>query len=647
MIMKSLGVVLMLQFCSLWTFAQQKEKYQGNYRWNQFQGIAEFGYIPVGSDSMVLDGDFEFLSQSEPDSRIFEKNRVKGTYSKNIKTGRWSYRHENYQVLVEDVLDFKLDAKLKGTQINLEAGYKNGVPDGKWMFEEIFFNGQSKETRTYTDELLFKEGVLSEKLEIRFRDQERSQFIRGKFLPGGVMDGEWVLVYAQDERLISEVRNYKNGFLLGLVKRDLISDRVLEEVIFFETLEKLKQIESGSNSGFRVADQVFGLEYSDGFLGNSSKAKAQEAANAFMSQFIQNLLRYENAYLTEKGQLVRVPIHTRRMVYEFTRPQQRLIEILPNFYQELKSNAGKYLRDESFELNQNSSAAMARAFAVYRTLYQKLESLEELIQLLRTKNIQFHDISQILPNHPELFQSEVPFTFSFAQTAQQDRLEFQLKDFETGFFVGLESYLRQIGQALQKEQKIVDESLFVIRQDFELQDIEKQIAQRTASVEALYLENSENEYLLAVRKQVLEGFVGQLKSKFSGENRFEVKKDIGQRILSQYTELESAFTELLEMDTYPKQVDEAYMEEVFNPFTYSRYDQRIKPKLYDSYEELVAYYKSQLKAAETGNEVRRWIRKIRVASLRLLELKDQDTKKLERSLNKRNQISKIESLLGL
>jgi hypothetical protein len=645
--MKSLGVVLILQFWAVLAFAQQKEKYQGEYRWNNLQGIAEFEYIPVSKDSMVLDGAFGFLSQSEPESRVFEKNRVKGTYSKNIKTGPWTYRHETYHVRVRDVVDFELEAEISGTQINLEAIYKNGIPDGKWVYEEIFFNGQTKETRTDTDELLFKEGVLSDKLEIRFRDQNQSQFIRGKFLSNGVMDGEWVLVYAQDERLVSEVRNYQNGFLLSLKKRDLISDRVLEEVIFYETLERLKKIESGTNAGFRLADRVFGLEYADGFLSSSPKAKAQEAANAFMSQFIQNLLRYENAYLNEKGQLVQVPIHTRRMVYEFSRNQQRMIEILPNFFHEIKSNASRYLKDESFELNKNSSAAMARAFAVYQTLFKKLESMEGLIQLLRTKNIQFHNVSQILPNHPELFQSEIPFSYTFAQSEQQDRLLLQLETFELDFFEGFENYLRQIGQVLQKEQQIVDESLFVIRQDSELRDVEKQISQSTANLEAMYPENSENEYLQAVREQVLQSYISQLKDKFSSEYRFEIKKEIGQRILNQFVELEAAYGELLELDTYPKQVDQAYMEEVFNPFTYSRYDQRIKPKLYDSYEELLGYYKTQLKTSKSGHEVRRWIRKIRVASLRLLELKDQDTKKLERSLNKRNQISKIESLLGL
>ena len=645
--MRRIKLVLLLQFCSLLAIAQQKEKYKGEYRWNQFKGIAEFEFIPAGKDSMILDGEFSFLSQSDPDSRFFEKNKVNGTYSKNIKTGRWTYRHENFQVLVQDVQDFKLDAQLTGTQINLEAGYKNGIPEGKWGYEEIFFNGKTKETRTFTDELLFKEGVLADKLEIRFRDQNRSQFIRGKFLPDGVMDGEWVLVYAQDERLVSEVRNYRNGFLLALKKRDLLTDQILEEVVFFETLNRLNKVESGTNSGFRLADQVFGLEYADGFLNSSPKAKAQLAANDFMSQFLQNLLRYEKAYLNEKGQLVRLPIHTRRMVYEFSRHQQRMIEILPDFYLEIKSNANRYLIDESFELNQNSSAAMARAFAIYQTLAQKLESLDELIHLLRTKNIQFHDVSQILPNHPGIFQSQIPFSYTFAENEQQDRLEFDLTGFKADFFDGLESYLRQIGQVLQKEQKIVDESLYVIRQDSELLDIEKKITQRAAALESLYREYPENELIVAVRQQVLGTYVQQLKNQFSAQNQFEVKKEIGLRILTQYTELESAFGELLELHTYPEQVDQAYMEEVFNPFTYSRYDQRMKPKLYDSYEELVDYYKTQLKASQTGNEVRRWVRKIRVASLRLLELKDQDTKKLERSLNRQSQISKIESLLGL
>jgi len=109
----------------------------------------------------------------------------------------------------------------------------------------------------------------------------------------------------------------------------------------------------------------------------------------------------------------------------------------------------------------------------------------------------------------------------------------------------------------------------------------------------------------------------------------------------------SNYPELLELDSYSQQVDELYQEEVFNPFTYSRYNQRIKPKLYDAYERLLEYYQTQLMQERNSKQLSVWIQKIQTLSSKMVSLVDQDTKSIERSINKRATISKLEQLLGL
>ena len=58
----------------------------------------------------------------------------------------------------------------------------------------------------------------------------------------GVMDGEWVIVYKEGDKLISEVRNYLNGFLIGMVKRDLKTDQLIMDKVYFETIDKGRNV---------------------------------------------------------------------------------------------------------------------------------------------------------------------------------------------------------------------------------------------------------------------------------------------------------------------------------------------------------------------------------------------------------------------
>ena len=207
--------------------------------------------------------------------------------------------------------------------------------------------------------------------------------------------------------------------------------------------------------------------------------------------------------------------------------------------------------------------------------------------------------------------------------------------------------MTQISELIDQQQDLVDESLFVIRQDSELLDLEKQIAQKSEATRNLYQEDFANEYIKAVYEQLYTQTLQKLTGDFAKEQEFDKKKAIGQNILDLLSILISNYPELLELDSYSQQVDELYQEEVFNPFTYSRYNQRIKPKLYDAYERLLEYYQTQLMQERNSKQLSVWIQKIQTLSSKMVSLVDQDTKSIERSINKRATISKLEQLLGL
>ena len=638
-------VLALLYSNDIW--GQEKKIYSGAYSWRGFEGKADFEFYSFDKDSVVLDGDFKFQSKKLPQKDELLKVLVEGAYDRNKKAQKWNYLTEDYKVTIRDVKDLELVADLSGTLIELKANYEEGVPSGNWVYEEYSVDGPRKVRRAFSDQLLFKKGDLSEKLEIQFRNNGRAEFIRGKLLENGVMDGEWVIVYKEGDKLISEVRNYLNGFLIGMVKRDLKTDQLIMDKVYFETIDKLNLLDQGKNTGFRVADRVFNLDYRDGFLSDSEEAISQNAGNQFIKEFLSKLLKFESSYVNAAGQLIDYPMHTRRMVYEFNRTQQRLIETIPGSYKSLISKIETYLGDDSFVLNKNSSESMAYAYQIHSDLENRLKGLEELVKLLETKDIQYHDVSLLEKSLENKFQKEIPINFTYGGESVSRSLSFSKEEFSKGFFRGLDSWLTQISELIDQQQDLVDESLFVIRQDSELLDLEKQIAQKSEATRNLYQEDFANEYIKAVYEQLYTQTLQKLTGDFAKEQEFDKKKAIGQNILDLLSILISNYPELLELDSYSQQVDELYQEEVFNPFTYSRYNQRIKPKLYDAYERLLEYYQTQLMQERNSKQLSVWIQKIQTLSSKMVSLVDQDTKSIERSINKRATISKLEQLLGL
>jgi hypothetical protein len=95
------------------------------------------------------------------------------------------------------------------------------------------------------------------------------------------------------------------------------------------------------------------------------------------------------------------------------------------------------------------------------------------------------------------------------------------------------------------------------------------------------------------------------------------------------------------------QMDMVYQEEIFNPFTYTRYNQRVKQRLFESYEGLFDSYLKELGQISDIARLKFLINKTQKLNQKLIELRNPDTRKLEQKLNKEKSLVKIESLLGL
>ncbi|MCH7414491.1 hypothetical protein MM213_13410 [Belliella sp. R4-6] len=631
-----------------------QNEYKGEYKFNNISGNATFQLVEGQEGAMLKQGEFYFVRSEKDidDETRFLKTIIQGFYESDKKSGLWEYLDESHQIELKDVVDFKVVSDLASSQIKLTANYLNGVPNGKWVFEENEFSDGSLKKKAQAEEFLFNNGDIQGKFQFKSFIGNFTQFIRGELKDNGVMHGEWTMVYQEDGKLISEVRNYEDGFLLGLVKRDLNDDEVIDEVVFFETIARLKKVNAGTNQKFRIADQSFGILFNDGFLSNSNQYQSQESGNKFLSDFLVKILKYDQRFVNQDDNLIDYPIHTKKFVFELSRSQQKLIEELPGKFDQIQKINQDYKDKNALKLNRQRSDSLSSAFAFFEFQYDKLNNAKELFEKIRTKDIQYYDLDQMVDEGIFFITSEDEIYYSFQEEDKKMLLEYELKDFREDFFVALNDYLNQVRENTLKTRNYVDSQLDRIKEDSDLILLEEEIQSLKESLDSLYanregLDELSRSIISNVQKNILEGQFERISERYAQAERYSTKKQEADRMLDLVEELENQHEVLANISRNWEILDEFYTEEFFNAFFNERYDRRFKERLFESAEKLYNHYVKSINNETNYVEVKNWTRKIEALIRKMSDLRNEDTRSLERRLNRRSSIDKIESDLGL
>jgi hypothetical protein len=650
--MKKKFLLILFLLSPLLLFSQQV--YEGEYRFNGLVGEGNFQFVKGEGNTMIKQGDFMFLRRERDpqDKTKLYRTEVIGIYEQDKKTGVWEYQDEKHEVTLNDIEDFKLLYDINSQQIKLRANYKNGMPDGRWIFEENEFREGKLNRKSQAEDFLFRNGDIQGRFQYKSFVENKTHFIRGELNKDGFMNGEWTFVYQDNGKLVSEVRNYEHGFLLGVVKRDLESDELLEEVVFYQTIKKLNLVNNKENKGFRESEEKFGILFNDGFLSGSENFKVQESGNNFITEFLTNVLRYDAQFVTPKGELVDYPIHTKKFVFELNRAQQKIVEDLPAKFDKLQNTVRDYSERNALNLNRQKSDTLSFAHAFFQFQGKKLREFNEIINLFRTKEIQFYDLEYLSEEGLPFLSERDVIEFTFEDTLISRELDYVVGDVSSSFYEELSSYIDQMAQKTAEIKVFVDRSLSRIERDEDLRTIQNQIQTQKNELKQKFLQSEDydeltNELLQAVQDNILGTGFEKLNERYAKEENFDGKKEIARVMLDLLGEMDNQFNPIIRLTNKANQLDQLYMEEVFNPFTFTRYDQRAKNRLYESGEKLLDYYLGGIKSETEYTEIKNWLNKTNNFFERMGELREADTRNLERRINRRLSVSKIESLLEL
>jgi hypothetical protein len=279
--------------------------------------------------------------------------------------------------------------------------------------------------------------------------------------------------------------------------------------------------------------------------------------------------------------------------------------------------------------------------------------MENFVNLLRTGEIIHYDLSNYAKDGVDFMFQEDVVSYTYQEDTLKKLLPREVFFDEPGSFLPkFKNYLEEELAFVTHIGSYVRSELFEIEVNTKLVALEGTIVKRKVEVDSLYSNHNakydaERSFIQEFAVNFLVDRFDDLSEAYASSPDFESKFDQGNVLLDFLDEMEKRLPTISILFERQAALDEVYTEETFNPFTYSRYDQRAKERLFDAGETLFLYYLNNFKTEDDYTQIQNHIRNIEKLQDKMYELRDQDTRSIERRLGRRLSPSRIATALDL
>jgi hypothetical protein len=646
--------VLLYFLTSIDLFGQAS--YKGKYNFNGIEGVGDFSYKLKENNRAILDGPFLFSSIriDSLDKRRLYKLKITGTYSSNKKEEKWTYEDETHLVKINDVKDFSALISLESNNKVLSATYKNNLPHGSWSLRENIFREENLRAKSRSYNLRFSEGdILGE---FKFEEYQGDDIIQvsGETLENGVMDGNWEFNYLFGGKLIKESRRYENGFLIGLNKVEAESGLILEEVIYFNTINKLNDIAEGKEVSYQISDNLFGLIFNDGFRDLSTEYSGQEQGNKVLEGFLIKILAYDTLFVNQQSEMIKYPLHTKRFKYDISEEELNDIEALKKEFDKLENDVKVLASRNALAINRFRKDSLSFAYEFFQYNVGKLKAFKKVVDIFSSEDIYYIDQSIFSREGFSFLTSVDTITYEFEEKQFFKEVEYSsLADKNKNLIELFRSYLMEKQNKVNEVGAYIMKELAQIRQSEELESVENEILGIKTRIDSLYNsfysdDISINLVVNEIKKNILISEFNDLNEKYSQTSIYEERFATGLEIIELLEVAESTILEIPKFVNAWSGVRELYTEVTLDPFTFNPTFRVLrKRRIVEAGERVYNSYLENLRNEETYSNIKDHLLDIENLLFKMKELREGNTNKLERRLSTESDISQIKKILGL
>ncbi len=636
----SFFLVLMACMSSAVLIGQQRERYTGPLQVGDYLGEAEYYYLLAQGDT-ILDGPFSL--QRSNLAALLEKGDAsfvfRGGFRSGYPQGAWIFQFGEFQSDSQtQVVDYQYTLNVSGIQTDARGTLQMGKPQGDWKFTTSEVKGSLVVKTLFDSEINFEQGIPQQS----FKIADTSNTLVGRFLRDGVAHDVWEL-YSEGAAETTESWQFSEGVLTKIQGRFPEKDRS------FRILDP-----SMKNAKIILLDERYlqilrlWLVPKDTIALSKSAVADLLTQNAKYYQKIDDILSQLGTSEFQPEFKVKVPY------YPLDTLERRQLDTLKVHFNNAQQLGASLL--DNTQLN-----ILKRSDEEAHFLYQVVEAFSEqfltpLEQLVRydSQEVIAHVSRDKLIN--ALWPSGKPSATIRVNTGLEKDTIRNYNGPKNGELVWEQNSfeaLRQLAEyaalSLDAINRALGDKLVREQRQQEIVRLEEQLLSRSDSINR-FLRSAEQELPEVYRNAVqnIKTVVEAQLSEYSSRRELSQKADFGNQLLQCLGTMDTLAKQVVALPQRVQGIEEAYQDAVWNPFTATIMNERIKKRITNAYRKvIVPYMLNQITTTLDCENAQPLSELLENTYQKMLALKEEETRKLERKLKKTQDPIEILTLFNL
>ncbi len=619
--------------------SSQTQLYSGELSAGGFTGKAEYPFYMEQGDS-ILDGQF-LMYKSNVNALLKEKDSFfsfSGKFEKGRPMGFWKFQFGEFGANESSqVVGYQYRVNVSGIQHDALGNLSSGKPDGEWTYKISKIENSEVSDVLFNSKIFYDKGIPQKSFQI----ENDSITLVGRFLRNGLAHDIWV-VYSDLDSEPSESWYFDNGRLRKIEKNT--PDGQISIQVFDGSAKRTKSI---------VLDGRY-LQLVEWHL--RKKQTQLNTTNLGMYRLLfQNAAQYESidSFFNDLGKSEFMPsFRTSVPYYPLDSLEVSQLETTIAAYKASTAICDELIESPQFGLLTHSNPEVQYYYKVVEQIKTSF-----LIPIGALAELDHKDIVEFLPREmvfeniwpnglPEkrIQLSESDDQFSVWEL--DSNFDYELNGFEGKDVAQMTLYAQK---SLEHISSKMDVWLRQERKQRQFMELDKELVKATKTLEknidslsSLY--NGEISKALIGISETKESLLKE----YSDMQESEAKLQFGKSTLDCLVNLNELVSRIGQLPENERAIMEKYQDAVWNPFTATIMDEDVKKRITSVYNNILIPH--ILKTAQKPllcKEVVETTQLLDNLQTRILELRDEPTKKLERKLRKEQDPKAILELLGV
>ncbi|WP_344820934.1 hypothetical protein [Aquimarina gracilis] len=590
---------------------QEKKLYEGPSQIGTYKGEASYHYVIANNDTL-LNG--SFLLKSSNLEALLKKGdisfSIKGNFKDNTPSGFWKFQFNEFKTdKASTVEDNQYLVNVSGTQQIASGTFQNGRPDGQWVYVVQQIKNSQVDKFTFKSVVDFNNGVP----QLSFTIEDEKEELVGMFLRNGIAHDKWTL-YSDENIDEIESWNFNEGILEsveirsgnGRIEKIKIFDNVPKANTKTITLDKkyldVLKIKLQKKDSKKLVDGGIMrlLSQNDRYYKNIDSILSKKTSFTFLSKFNVKIPYF--------------PLETIEKV--------RLDSISKN-YESSRGISNSLLSNTQLTILRLSDENVRSLEESLEVISKKiLDPLEELVSFYKEEKISFVSRKELLS---KIWPDGVPDVHKIEKGVNGNSL-ISVKNLSHKTLYRLDSIQQILAKKITKQEReqeaIALEKKMIAQRNY-LDQLSDSL--RADTIPPVFFNTLQN-----IKKDTEDKL-----SKYSSINDVKAKLDYARELVQCFEKLDKVGETISKLPAQQYDIRSKYQDAVWNPFTATIMNETIKKRLIMAYEDvLIPYYLKRIEDGLPCEETEQWINLVEATYDRMLELRDEDTRKLERKLRK-------------